>query len=83
MPEETPDDRLPTSEADNRLITQPQSPEAAAYWLAAVVDSAEDAVITKTLDGVITSWNRGAERVFGYTADEVIGRSVTVLIPDD
>ncbi|MET0621412.1 MAG: PAS domain S-box protein, partial [Pyrinomonadaceae bacterium] len=64
-------------------VARLRSPELSPYWLSAIIESAEDAVITKTLDGVITSWNRGAERVFGYTADEVIGRSVTVLIPDD
>ena len=60
-----------------------RSPELAAAWLAAIIESADDAIITKTLDGVITSWNRGAERMFGYTADEVVGKSVTILIPQD
>ena len=82
MPEETPVDILPAAEAGNP-IEHPQSPDVAAYWLKAVVDSADDAVITKTLEGVITSWNRGAERIFGYTPDEIIGRPVTVLIPED
>jgi PAS domain S-box-containing protein len=60
-----------------------QSPELASYWLAAIIESADDAIITKTLEGIITSWNSGAERIFGYTADEVIGKSVTILIPAD
>jgi len=60
-----------------------QSPELAVAWLAAIIESADDAIITKTLQGVITSWNRGAERMFGYAASEVIGQPVTILIPDD
>jgi len=51
--------------------------------LAAVVENSDDAIITKTLDGVITSWNPGAQRIFGYTAEEMIGKPVTTLIPDN
>jgi PAS domain S-box-containing protein len=57
--------------------------ENAAYWLSALIDSAEDAIISKTLDGIITSWNKGAERIFGYTAPEVIGKPIFILIPPD
>ncbi len=64
-------------------ITNLQSPELAPYWLSALIESADDAIISKTLEGVITSWNAGAERVFGYTADEVIGKPITILIPKD
>ena len=60
-----------------------QSPELARYWLAALIESADDAIISKTLEGIITSWNKGAERIFGYTADEVIGKPITILIPQD
>ena len=61
----------------------PASPELAPYWLAALIESADDAIISKTLDGIITSWNKGAQRIFGYTPDEVIGKPVTILIPED
>jgi PAS domain S-box-containing protein len=52
-------------------------------WLVAVVDSSDDAIVTKTLDGVIRSWNRGAERLFGYTAGEAVGRQIFLIIPPD
>ena len=51
--------------------------------LAAIVESSADAILTKDLNGVITSWNLGAQRLFGYTAEETIGKSVTLLFPKD
>jgi len=51
--------------------------------LASIVDSSDDAIIGKTLDGVITTWNSSAERIYGYRAEEIIGRSVSLLMPPD
>ncbi len=66
-----------------REQTNLNSPELAPYWLAALIESADDAIISKTLDGIITSWNQGAERIFGYTAEEAIGKPITIIIPPD
>jgi PAS domain S-box-containing protein len=52
-------------------------------WLASIVESSDDAIVSKNLDGVITSWNKGAERVFGYSAEEAIGQPITIVIPQD
>jgi PAS domain S-box-containing protein len=81
MSSKRPDDGSATGASIAEQINL-QSPELAPYWLVALIDSAEDAIITKTLEGVITSWNKSAERIFGYTAEEIIGKPVTVLIPE-
>ena len=52
-------------------------------WLAAIVESSEDAIISKSVDGVITSWNKSAERLFGFLAVEAIGQPITIIVPPD
>jgi PAS domain S-box-containing protein len=67
----------------NNDITDRKQAEEAQLRLGAIVASSDDAIISKTLEGVITSWNAGAERIFGYAAEEAVGRPITILIPPD
>lgn len=66
-----------------RDVTERKRAEVAQARLAAIVASSQDAIVSKTLDGTVVSWNAGAERLFGYTAEEMIGQSITRLIPPD
>jgi PAS domain S-box-containing protein len=82
----------PFLDADNRVVgginmlvdvTDRKHAEQAQAHLAAIVESSDDAIVGKNLDGIITSWNSGAERIFGYSAAEAAGRSITIIIPPE
>jgi PAS domain S-box-containing protein len=66
-----------------RDISERKKAEAAQAILASIVENSDDVIVSKTLEGIVTSWNRAAERLFGYTADEMIGQSITRLLPPD
>lgn len=83
------DDQQREGQAQLRLRQLETDIEAAQYghdaaaFLAAIVESSDDAIVSKSLNGVVTTWNSGAERLFGYTADEAIGKQITIVIPPD
>src|SRR5579864_4307058 len=64
-------------------ITDRKRAERSTALLAAIVDSSDDAIVSKTLDGIITSWNKSAERIFGYLPEEAVGKHITLIIPRD
>ena len=66
-----------------RDITERKQTEEIRARLAAIVESSDDAIISKTLDGTITSWNHGAEKIYGYSSEEIVGKPVSVLVPTD
>ncbi|MBV9873165.1 MAG: PAS domain S-box protein [Verrucomicrobia bacterium] len=66
-----------------RIATERQQSDLLSRRLAAIVDSSDDAIVGKNLDSIITSWNQGAERIFGYSAEEMIGKSIRRIIPAD
>lgn len=66
-----------------RDVTERRAAELAATRLAALIEGSDDAIVAKNLKGIVTDWNPGAQRIFGYTAEEMIGRSITVLLPPE
>jgi two-component system, LuxR family, sensor kinase FixL len=78
-----PGEDMPLVTEVNNDITEVRRGREARLYLASIVDSSDDAIIGKTLDAIITSWNRAAEAMFGYTAEEMIGRPITILQPLD
>ena len=77
------DDGAPFVQCNVVETTKSKQVEEAALRLSALVNSSDDAIVSKTLDGIITSWNPGATRMFGYTADEAIGQPMAMLFPPD
>jgi PAS domain S-box-containing protein len=77
------DGRFIHAQCLTRDITDQRRGELASRHLAAIVEGSDDAIVSKSLEGIITSWNNGATRIFGYEAHEVVGRPVTLLIPPD
>lgn len=66
-----------------RDVTERKRAEVDRARLATIVESSDDAIVSKTLDGIIQSWNAGAERLFGYTAKEIVGQPITVIVPPE
>ncbi len=81
--EPQPDEALRAVAASFRETTEQHAADEARLWLAAIVESSDDAIIGKNLDGIILSWNAAAQRIYGYAAEEVIGQPFALLIPSD
>ena len=79
----TPDGEVLGLSRIARDISRQRHLEREAFRLAAIIDSSEDAIASKDLNGIVQTWNRSAERMFGYTAADIVGRSITLIIPAD
>ena len=74
---------LRLADVRSKAIAAIRESEQRLRWYGAIVESSDDAIVSKNLDGIITSWNAGAERVFGYKAEEAIGQPIMIVIPED
>ena len=79
----TPDGQIIALSRIARDISRQKALEREAFRLAAIVDSSEDAIVSKDLNGIVQTWNKAAERMFGYAAEEIVGRPITLIIPPD
>jgi PAS domain S-box-containing protein len=77
------DGRFVHSFCFTRDVTPHRRSESISRHMAAIVESSQDAIVSKDLNGIITSWNQGAQRLFGYLPEEVVGKSILILIPED
>jgi PAS domain S-box-containing protein len=72
-----PEPSHPTSPIPEPTPLDPRS------WLGSIVESSDDAIVSKTLEGIVTTWNKSAERIFGYTAADMVGKPILIMIPED
>src|SRR2546423_2462879 len=76
-------DNAPIFTAYLRDISERKRSEEASRYVAAIIESSDDAIVSKDLNGIITSWNSGAERLFGYPAEEAVKKPITIIVPPD
>src|SRR5688572_5296036 len=73
----------PSPQQNNAIPDTPGPPREVRSWLGSIIESSDDAIVSKTLDGIVTTWNAAAERIFGYTAADMVGKPITTMIPED